>query len=247
MIPALPPYVFSDAVRKFWTTRASQAEAQRVRGTVDQGQRATVTGGGQMHGFAETIRELLIQVGVNSSDVYTSRRNVDLPGFYRPTKDWDIVVKTEDKLLAAIELKSQVGPSFGDNFNNRSEEAIGSAIDLWTAYREGAFGPSPQPWLGFLFLLEDCQASRVPVALRQTHFKVFSEFQHTSYAQRYELLCLKLLRERQYNGACFLLADRSKAYEFANYSEPNPNLSAALFLSQLLAHVSAAMNRPHDV
>jgi len=42
-------------------------------------------------------------------------------------------------LFVAIEAKSQVGPSFGNNFNNRTEEAMGSALDLWTAFREGAF------------------------------------------------------------------------------------------------------------
>ena len=50
-------------------------------------------------------------------------------------------------LLAAFEFKSQVGPSFGNNFNNRTEEALGSATDLWTAFREGAFQTSQRPWL----------------------------------------------------------------------------------------------------
>jgi hypothetical protein len=66
----------------------------------------------------------------------------------------------DGKLIAAIEAKSQVGPSFGNNFNNRTEEAMGSALDLWTAYREGAFHTSPHPFLGYFFLLEDCQASK---------------------------------------------------------------------------------------
>ncbi len=37
---------------------------------------------------------------------------------------------SEGKLLAGIEFKSQVG-SFGNNYNNRTEEAIGSAADIW--------------------------------------------------------------------------------------------------------------------
>ena len=39
---------------------------------------------------------------------------------------------------AAVELKSQIG-SYGNNFNNRAEESIGSAVDLWTAFRENQF------------------------------------------------------------------------------------------------------------
>ena len=70
---------------------------------------------------------------------YFSRVSVELPGFFRPTKEWDIVVVSDNNLIAAIELKSQIGPSFGNNFNNRTEEALGTAMDIWTAYREGAF------------------------------------------------------------------------------------------------------------
>ena len=51
-----------------------------------------------------------------------------------------MLVIDRDQLIAALEFKSQVGPSFGNNFNNRTEEAIGTAHDLWTAYREGALG-----------------------------------------------------------------------------------------------------------
>lgn len=65
-------------------------------------------------------------------------------------------------LAAAIEFKSQVGPSFGNNFNNRVSEALGNAEDLWTAYREGRFGDI-RPWIGYLFLLEDAPKSSNPV------------------------------------------------------------------------------------
>ena len=41
----------------------------------------------------------------------------------------DLLVVTEPatRLVMAIELKSQVGASFGNNYNNRTEEAIGNA------------------------------------------------------------------------------------------------------------------------
>jgi len=37
-----------------------------------------------------------------------------------------------------------------NNFNNRVEEALGSATAIWTAYREGTFKPSQRPWIGWL-------------------------------------------------------------------------------------------------
>ncbi len=41
-------------------------------------------------------------------------------------KKWDLLV-VEGCLIAAIEFKSQVG-SFGNNYNNRTEEALGSQL-----------------------------------------------------------------------------------------------------------------------
>ena len=66
-------------------------------------------------------------------------------------------------LLATIEFKAQVGPSFGNNFNNRVEEALGNSTDLLTAFREGKFRPSQRPWLGWLMLLEETRNSTQPV------------------------------------------------------------------------------------
>jgi len=172
---------------------------------------------------------------VEEEDIYTKKTN--LPGFFRPVKGWDLVVVIDGELHAAIELKSQVGPSFGNNFNNRTEEAMGTALDVWTAYREGAFRTSSAPWLGYLFLLEDCPESRSPVRTQEPHFPVFEEFRGASYAKRYELFCRKLVRERQYNAACFLMADREKSSSAENYIEPADDLSANLFLSQLIRHV----------
>jgi hypothetical protein len=59
------------------------------------------------------------------------------------------LVVADGRLLASMELKSQVGPSFGNNYNNRTEEAVGNAADFWTAYREGAYSKLPRPWLGY--------------------------------------------------------------------------------------------------
>lgn len=233
----IKPDVFSDAVREFWKTRQKQATSQRKRGVSDQGARGAVTGGRQMDGFARKLSDLMQAVGVLESEIYI-RGKRELPGFFRASKDWDLVVVSGGELLAAIELKAQVGPSFGNNFNNRTEEALGTSLDLWTAYRKKAFKTSPQPWLGYLFLLEDCTESRTPVKVREPHFPVLREFRDASYARRYELFCRKLVLERQYSAACFLLADKKKARPRKNYTGPAKDLSAGRSLSGLLRHVS---------
>ncbi|MEI7903576.1 MAG: PaeR7I family type II restriction endonuclease, partial [bacterium] len=160
------------AVRQFWQMRQSQSERQgRSSGVRDAGARAAVTGGAQMAGFVELIRELLAEAGLRQSGVHT-RGVVELPGWFRAEKAWDLLIVVDHRLIASIEFKSQVGPSFGNNFNNRTEEALGSAADLWAAYREGAFTPSARPWLGYLMLLEDAPGSRRPVKVAEPHFKV---------------------------------------------------------------------------
>jgi hypothetical protein len=220
MTALVPAGVFTDAVRQFWAIRA--------RG---------VRTGQTMHGFARTIAAVLTDAGVRTEDIFTSSRTAELPGFYRVAKRWDVVVLGDGQLRAAIELKSQVG-SLGNNFNNRAEEALGNAVDLWTAYREGAFATSPAPWLGYVLLLGDEPGAQRPVGVGTPLFLAFPEFEGTSYARRYELLCRKLVRERQYNAACFIVADPSLAEVSPNYDEPAEDLTGVLFLTQLLRHVS---------
>lgn len=188
-----------------------------------------------MDGFIRLVRDLLIAAKVPDSCIAVDKR-VELPGWFRAEKKWYLVIVHEGELLAAVEFKSQIGPSFGNNFNNRTEEALGSATDIWAAYREGAFKPSARPFLGYLMLLEDCDRSRSPVKVVAPHFPVFPEFRGASYIQRYAVLIEKLVRERLYDSACFLV---STAAEGANgdYEEPHPELTFFKFITPLLARV----------
>jgi hypothetical protein len=190
------------AVQRFWATRHRQAKHSRKR---NYGTRGAVTGGAQMDGFIELIHDLLAESGLPEATIFRNSR-IELPGYFRPTKEWDLLAVIDGTLLASIEFKSQVGPSFGNNYNNRTEEALGNATDLWAAYREGAFTPSQRPWVGYLMLLEEAPGSTAPVAVAEPHFHVFDEFRGASYAKRYEILCMKLVRERLYDAACLILS-----------------------------------------
>src|SRR5205085_10320257 len=156
------------------------------------------------NGFINLACELLVENGIPAAAIFrTSQR--ELPGYFRPTKDWDVVVVWDRQLVVALEFKSQVG-SFGNNYNNRTEEALGNATDLWTAYREGTFAPSPRPCLGYFMLCEEARESVRPVGVREPHFRVFEDFRGASYTRRYELLCERMVRERLYDVACLLLS-----------------------------------------
>jgi hypothetical protein len=229
------------AVRHFWLTRQTQSVGERADDGTRRDGRNAVTGGKQMDGFIRLVRDLLLASKVPESCIAIDKR-VELPGWFRAEKKWDLVIVHQNELLAAIEFKSQIGPSFGNNFNNRTEEALGSATDIWAAYREGAFKPSARPFLGYLMLLEDCARSSAPVKVVKPHFPVFPEFDGASYRKRYAILIEKLLRERLYDGACFLLSSAGSAAT-GNYTEPHPELTFLKFVTPLLAQVSSACSR----
>ena len=196
-----------------------------------------MTGGKHLDGFIELCQSLLVESGLPEASVHCSG-GLELPGYFRAEKKWDLLAIVDDELIAATEFKAQVGPSFGNNCNNRAEESVGSATDLWAAYREGAFKPSKRPWLGYLFLLEECPKSTAPISVREPHFGVFSEFQGASYAKRYEILLTKLLRERLYDGACLLLSTRSGGLR-GRYNTPSQELDFRTFARSFMAHAIA--------
>lgn len=225
------------AVKHFWSTRGNQAKRQGTKsGSRDAGNRPAVTGGKQMDGFVEMVRDFLIDCGVDESSVFCNR-SVELPGWFRAEKKWDLLVVVKGQLIATMEFKSQVG-SFGNNFNNRTEESLGSATDIWTAYREGAFALSQRPWLGYVMVLEESAKSVSPVGVKESHFPVFPEFREASYAKRYEIMMTKLVRERLYDSAALLLSSQASA-ENGSYSQPSIELSFERLFASLKARAMA--------
>lgn len=227
-----------EAIKLFWQMREKQGKLQGAKsGQKDAGLRAAVTGGKHLDGFIDICRDLFLLAGVPEAQIFW-KQGKELPGYYRAEKNWDLVVVADGHLLAVIEFKAQVGPSFGNNINNRTEEAIGNATDLWAAYREGAFKPSARPWLGYVFILEDCPASQVSVRVKQPHFSVFPEFKEASYAKRYEILLTKLLRERMYDGTSLLLTSKKEGLK-GGFHCPSEELSFRTFAAGLSAHAIA--------
>jgi hypothetical protein len=225
------------AVKHFWATRGNQAERQGAKtGARDAGNRTAVTGGKQLDGFVELVRDFLVECGIEKSCIFCNQA-VELPGWFRAEKKWDLLVVVKEQLIAAMEFKSQVG-SFGNNFNNRTEEVLGSATDIWTAYREGAFTLSQRPWLGYVMVLEEVARSMSPVGVKEPHFPVFPEFREASYAKRYEILMTKLVRERLYDNAALLLSNLTSAKD-GSYRQPSSELSFENFLTSLKARAMA--------
>ena len=225
------------AVKAFWGNRSAAQEKQKELGKIDQGTRSSVTAGKNMDGFIPMILDLVKANGLGHAEVHLQKKLLTLPGYFRPTKLWDLLVMNEGRLIAAVEMKSQVG-SFGNNFNNRTEEAIGTAHDLWTAYREQAFGNQPRPFVGWLMLVEDAPDSRSAVKDASPHFAVFPEFKGASYLKRYDILCQRLVKEQLYTSAC-VMASPATAISNGEYKDMSELTSLTAFVASLAGHVAS--------
>lgn len=234
--------VAREATMAFWGNRQKAIQAQQEAGRIDQGGRAGVTAGKNMDGFLALLADLVQANGLPLKSIHRDKSVVTLPGYFRPTKQWDVLVVHRGHLVAALELKSQVGPSFGNNFNNRTEEAIGTAHDLWTAYREGAFGGQAKPFVGWLMMVEDEPKSRCAVKNSAPHFDVFPEFNGASYLQRYDLLCQRLAKEQLYTAAG-LMASKRSAVNDGEFCDLSPLTSLKNFVATFAGHIAAEAAR----
>ena len=231
-----------EAVKAFWGNREAAKQKQIESGKADQGERAGVTAGKNMNGFLALVLDIIKANGLAHAEIHQNRAMLTLPGYFRPTKLWDLLVIYKGELIAAIELKSQVGPSFSNNFNNRTEEAIGTAHDLWTAYREEGFGKQPRPFVGWLMMVEDAPGSRKAVKDKSPHFPIFDEFKGASYLKRYDLLCQKLVQEQLYTTAALITSPRN-ADTTGEFSEMSSMTNLRTFVAALAGHVAAEAAR----
>lgn len=217
----------SEAVASIWTTRASLANLQ-----AQGGRRADDSRGGRhLDAFAAMLGELARSAGFQEDEV-RYRTGVEIPGFYRPTKRWDLVVVRNDQLCAAIEFKSMMG-AYGKNLNNRSEEALGSATDVWAAFKEGTLG-NRSPWLGYLFVIREEKESTTPVDIARSTPQAEKIFTQSSYLDRYGILCARMVRERLYSAAAYVASSGSKADE---WREPCAGLELRTFAHSYYGHL----------
>jgi hypothetical protein len=217
----LPP--FEDRLRKavahYWRTLVAQSTKQKAG--MDHGRRSAVTGGKQMDGFCELVDWLLRENGLGEASIYV-RTGRELPGFFRPTKEWDMLVVHEGRTIAAIEFTSHRVPPLARDTNTRIEETIGMAEGMWTAFRQGANGRRrPRPWIGWVMLLEERTESG-------------------SYGKRYEQILHKFTHERLFDAAA-LLASPGKGGAQGAFIEPAEDLSWKRFLAGLLGWIGGYM------
>jgi hypothetical protein len=231
----LPNYEeqFKKCVEDFWLVRASQAAKQVDAGKADAGTRGAVTGGKHLHSFAALIQQVFADAGM---PIRKGSESTLLPGYYRASKNWDTVVTYKGRVVAIIELKSQVG-SFGNNQNNRIEEMIGQSLDIWRATRESLLGDL-RPWFAYLMLLEDTAGSRTLVKGRTNpSFRQDNVFTGTNYLDRYKIAFERLRLEGDMNAACLLISDPHRS----TVEYPDPTMTFNAFAAAIHGRVTEVL------
>lgn len=245
-IQLLPPGFddhVKDAVEVFWRTRASGSTKQ-------EGSRGDVISGKHLDGFHAVAKLVALHCGVPNADVYDGG-SATLPGYFRATKNWDILVIRHQRLVAALEFKSQIG-SWGNNQNNRIEEALGLGLDFNEANASGLYrsarhiasdgmddGDPRSPFTGYLVLIEDTVDTNRGVRVASPHYPVNPHFMHASYAERYRYLCEYAMQKQIYDAASVLLASREDG-ENGDFRELSAPTSAREFFLAFAAQLARA-------
>jgi type II restriction enzyme len=229
MAQTLPDYTGSvtEAVAEYWNVRESQAERSRAQGVFNTGLRAEVTGGRHLDALQTLLVQVFVDAGIPPGLMEVKRRPI--PGYFRRDKSWDLVLTVDTRVVGIIELKSIVGSSPGQNFNNRTDEALGQAIDVWKAVERGIIDTPLRPWLGYFMLLEDNEAFANPVTPRRPVWPPDPEFDDASYAERFQIFFERMIRERLLDAACLILGRREDgAVRFASATLSFQSFAAAI-------------------
>lgn len=222
----------AEAILGMYDAMDRAAQLQAASGRSDQGRRAGVTSGKHLDPVAAIICGDLLNGGFSDEEIYDNGRQCTLPGWFRPTKNWDLLAFDEGELVTAVELKS-ISSSFGNNANNRAEESIGSVVDAIEAYNERLFGGcNIPPVMGYVMIVRDCDESRDSGRIsRSPHFPIDPEFEDTSYLDRFHILCERLRRKSLYNAVWLVFADPERGDVY----EPDPSMTYEVFLETILS------------
>jgi hypothetical protein len=232
----------AEAIKNFWRIREEKSTQS----------------GKTLDSFINILECVVRDNGLPDAEVLKGNKAV-VPGYYRPRKGWDFVVINEGKLIAIIELKS-IASSFGNNTNNRCEEAIGSSYDLQKALNEKVIPYEVKVFKGYLILIEDCPSTNRDVNIHNMrYFKPMSDFliepekldeiyiknkngeypyqvPGISYIQRLNFMCNRFMHESIYSAASIITSPRA-AIDTGEYGEVETITGLNRFLFLFTNHI----------
>lgn len=184
------------ALRSWHDSRLSQASSSRDGGRAQEGNRAAVTGGRHLDGISRLVVQEIESLGAPDLTLRVGRHAV-LPGFYRPTKAWDLVVLQGDQPVLAVEYKSMQG-SVGNNLNNRADEVFGVPEDMRQAERYGMVPRTMRRAYVFVINLDE-ESRHVPRIPNVAAGAMDREFLGASYLERAAIMCERMLQTGLYH------------------------------------------------
>lgn len=213
------------AVERWFTAKQTQATLSLASGRAQGGTRSSVTGGTHLDGFNSLIVDELDALGL-SGLTFGTNRAATLPGYYRASKSWDLLVQVRGVPLLAVEYKSMQG-SEGKNLNNRSDEVFGVAEDTRQAQRAGLLPPGLK--LAYVFVMEATPAVLRPVRVLPTAGAPDPAFNGVSYLDRMSIMCERIRETGLYDLTWALAAERNPV----GFFEPNPSVGWDQFAEDL--------------
>jgi hypothetical protein len=226
------------AVKKFWINERTSAKRRTVVGKSGKRAHNATTADNGMQGFIDLIVDIVNANGLTKADILFNDRILPLPGHFYPTQTWDLLVMNQGKLIAAIKFDFLLDASFINDADSGSKEVLGMAMELQATFRQGALGVHRKLFVGYLCLIEEALVSRRPLKEASLIIPLLPEYRYASYAERYNILCKKLMAERLYDAATIIVSSRSSA-KSGEYTEMSDITGLKTFVAHLAAHIAA--------
>lgn len=213
------------AVRYWFEQKESQLAAVTQTGRSQGGTRDAVVGGKHLDGLNTLVVDQLDRLGVPGLSYLTNMR-ATLPGYYRASKSWDLLVMRDDEPILAVEYKSMKG-SEGKNLNNRIDEVLGVGEDLRAAQEHGLVPAGLKR--AYVFIMESTPEVLKPVGFRGSVGELDPAFLNGNYLQRMAILCSRIREAGLYDMAWAIAAVRDPI----GFYEPDQNVGWLRFRDDL--------------
>lgn len=223
-----------DLLIHFWTEKNAAVRRNIEAGRAGYG--AQARDARHMGGLAAFVRQTFVDAGLDEADVYVDRA---VPGYYRRSKNWDVVATHKGHLVGLVELKSQVG-SEGRNGNNRIEEALGNSFDAVTTQElTRVFGALPV-WTAFCMVFGSDPTSARPVQTRgQALFPTDPVFDRMTYGSQWAIAVERFIQTKAYDAG-WMLTSWVEDDTFVRYEEPVPTATFDTLWIEIEARVRFA-------
>ena len=153
-----------------------------------------------------------------------------MAGHFRPAKSWDILCRSaQGAVRVCVECKSQVD-SYGNNENNRYEEALGSGLDVRARHGDAVA-------LGFVLVL--CDEDATGRATRDRSDDLDPVFTSSSHMTRREIFARRITDfgvndAPFYDAAALLFVTRTSEVRHPD----DPDLDVRTFAARLVGRLT---------